>query len=99
MPGRTRFEHGEQSGMARFSSTLGDGDLERALLLKGVGARDLREPRCGCCGRRPLVGESMYLYGREELCELCRAGRSEAPSARRLVLHLEHGISVRRLAA
>jgi len=85
--------------MLRSASALQEGDLERALLLKGVSARDVREPRCGCCGRRPLIGESMYLYGREELCELCRAGRQEPPSARRLVLHVEHGISVRRLAA
>lgn len=85
--------------MLRSTSVPEPGDLERALLLRGVSARDLREPRCGCCGRRPLIGESMYLYGREELCELCRGGRDDTPSARRLVLHLEHGISVRRLAA
>ena len=85
--------------MLRTASVHDTGDLERALLLKGVSARDLREPRCGCCGRRPLIGESMYLYGHEELCELCRAGRDDVPSARRLVLHLEHGVSVRRLAA
>lgn len=85
--------------MLRPSSTLEERDLERALLARGVSARDLREPRCGCCGRRPLIGESMYLYGREELCELCRAGRDGSPAARRLVLHAEHGISVRRLAA
>lgn len=85
--------------MLRSTSAPQEGDLERALLLKGVSARDLREPRCGCCGRRPLIGESMYLYEREELCELCRACRDGAPSARRLVLHAEHGMSVRRLAA
>ena len=85
--------------MLRSVATLTEPDLERALLRKGVAARDLREPTCGCCGRRPLIGETMYRYGPEEVCELCRAGRAEPPSDHRLVLHLEHGISVRRLAA
>ena len=85
--------------MLRSLSGLSEPDLERALLIKGVHARDDREPRCGDCRRRPLIGETMYRYGREELCELCRSGRAEPPSDHRLVLHLEHGISVRRLAA
>ena len=85
--------------MLRSVTTLSEPDRERALLRKGVQARDVREPTCGDCGRRPLIAETMYRYGREEVCELCRAGRSQQPSDQRLVLHLEHGISVRRLAA
>ncbi len=85
--------------MLRSVTTLSEPDLERALLRKGVHARDVREPTCGDCGRRPLIGETMYRYGRQEVCELCRGGRTEPPSDHRLVLHLEHGISVRRLAA
>jgi hypothetical protein len=85
--------------MLRSVTALSEPDLERALLRKGVHARDLREPTCGDCGRRPLIGETMYRYGRDEVCELCRADRPQAPSDRRLVLHVEHGISVRRLAA
>lgn len=98
-PGRTRLERGEPRSMLRSLDTLSETDLERALLRKGVQARDVREPTCGDCGRRPLIGESMYRYGRAEVCELCRTGRAEPPSDRRLVLHVEHGISVRRLAA
>ena len=85
--------------MLRFAPTLSEPDLERELLRKGVNERDGSEPRCGDCGRRPLIGETMHRYARVEVCELCSAERTQAPTARRLVLHVEHGLSVRRLAA
>jgi hypothetical protein len=85
--------------MLRSAPTLSEPDLERELLRKGVSARDVREPRCGDCGRRPLIGETVHRYGRVEVCELCRSARVQPPCAQRLVLHAEHGISVRRLAA
>ena len=71
--------------MLRSVTTLSEPDLERALLRKGVHARDVREPTCGDCGRRPLIGETMYRYGREEVCELCRTGRATQPTDHRLV--------------
>ncbi len=85
--------------MLRSAPTLSEPDLERELLRQGVSARDVREPRCGDCGRRPLIGETVYRYGRVEVCELCRPARAQAASDQRLVLHAEHGLSVRRLAA
>jgi hypothetical protein len=85
--------------MLRPVPTLDEPDLERELLRKGVVARDVREPRCGDCGRRPLIGETVHRYGAQEVCELCRMTRAEAPTAQRTVLHAEHGVSVRRLAA
>lgn len=77
----------------------GEPDLHRALLAKGVVAREGREPRCAECGRRPLIGETMYRFAGDEVCELCRPARPGPAAARRIVLHLEHGLSVRRLAA
>ena len=85
--------------MLRSAPTLSEPDLERALLRKGVSARDVREPCCGDCGRHPLIGETMHRFARIEVCELCRATRADAPTAQRTVLHAEHGLSVRRLAA
>ncbi len=85
--------------MLRSAPTLSEPDLERELLRKGVTERDGLEPCCGDCGRRPLIGETMHRYGRVEVCELCSSARGETASARRLVLHAEHGLSVRRLAA
>lgn len=85
--------------MLRPLISLSEPDLERELLRKGVSARDAREPRCGDCGRRPLIGETVHRYGRDEVCELCRPARAQPPSAQRTVLHTEHGVSVRRLAA
>lgn len=85
--------------MLRSAPTLSEPDLERELLRQGVSARDVREPRCGDCGRRPLIGETVHRYGRDEICELCRPARAQPPTARRTVLHAEHGLSVRRLAA
>ena len=85
--------------MLRPFSGLSESDLERALLRKGVDSRDARSPRCAECGRQPLIGESIHRYERDAVCELCRPRRRAEPLRTHLVLHLEHGLSVRRLAA
>ena len=79
--------------------------LERVLLRRGVGALEADRHRCADCGRTPLTGEHVHLYGAEEdriVCELCRPLRREAPLATETVRHCEHGHTVRltaRLAA
>ena len=71
--------------------------LERLLLLRGVGElRDGRD-RCSDCGRTPLVGEQVHLYARRQgvVCELCSVLRGDSPVASELVRHSEHGHTVR----
>ena len=85
--------------MLRPFGGLSETDLERALLRKGVDKRDASSPRCGECGRQPLIGERVHRYERDAVCELCRPRRRAAPLATHLVLHQEHGLSVRRIAA
>jgi hypothetical protein len=72
--------------------------FERVLLRRGVGALEADRHRCADCGRTPLTGEHVHLYGgRHEriVCALCRPGRREAPLATELVRHCEHGYTVR----
>lgn len=71
--------------------------LERVLLRRGVGALEANRHRCTDCGRTPLTGEHIHLYGRVQgiVCELCRALRREAPVATEIVRHSEHGHTVR----
>jgi hypothetical protein len=72
--------------------------LERVLLRRGVGALEADRLSCADCGRTPLTGEHVNVYGgRDELivCALCRPGRREAPLATELVRHCEHGYTVR----
>jgi hypothetical protein len=72
--------------------------LERLLLRRGVGALEADRHRCADCGRSPLIGEHVHLYEEPAegvVCELCRPLRREAPVARKIVLHSEHGHSVR----
>ena len=75
--------------------------LERVLLRRGVGALEADRHRCTDCGRTPLIGESVHLYGspsakaRGIVCELCRTMRREAPVATEIVRHSEHGHAVR----
>lgn len=85
--------------MLRGLSRLSEGDLERRLLRKGVDARDAEGPGCAECGRHPLIGETVHRYERDTVCELCRPRRRGAPLRSVVVLHLEHGLSVRRIAA
>lgn len=72
--------------------------LESVLLRRSVGALEADRDRCADCGRTPLTGELIHLYGRRRIrmiCELCRLGRRDAPVASELVRHCEHGNAVR----
>lgn len=75
--------------------------LERVLLRRGVGALEADRHRCADCGRTPLTGEHVHLYGSPPartdriVCELCRPLRREAPAATEIVRHSEHGHAVR----
>jgi hypothetical protein len=56
------------------------GDLELALLRRGVHDRVADLKRCRRCHRTPLIGEKVYFYEREiMLCELCRALERDEP--------------------
>jgi hypothetical protein len=78
--------------------------LERVLLRRGVGALEADRARCADCGRTPLTGEHIHLYGarparREEIvCELCRPLRRDMPIASETVRHCQHGHTVRLMA-
>lgn len=71
--------------------------LERFLLRRGVGLLAADRNRCTDCGRTPLVGEHIHLYGRaaDVVCELCRPLRHDAPLASETVRHTERGQTVR----
>jgi hypothetical protein len=71
--------------------------LEHILLRRSVGALEADRHRCTDCGRTPLTGEHVHLYGRAHgiVCELCRPLRREAPVATEIVRHSEHGHTVR----
>jgi hypothetical protein len=71
-------------------------DLERELLRRSVDALRGGGPRCGGCGRSPLVGEHVHVYERgTRLCELCSALRADAPERSELVRHGSSGQAVR----
>jgi hypothetical protein len=75
--------------------------LERVLLRRGVGALEANRHCCADCGRTPLTGEHVHLYGSPAaradgiVCELCRPLRRQAPVATEIVRHSEHGHAVR----
>jgi hypothetical protein len=72
--------------------------LERGLLLRSLDALEADRSRCSDCGRTPLTGEEIHLFGgrRERIvCELCRPLRREAPVASEIVRHCEYGQAVR----
>jgi hypothetical protein len=82
--------------------------LERVLLRRGVGALEADRARCADCGRTPLTGEHVHLYGSPSaprrspsaqrhrlVCELCRPLRRDVPVASEIVRHCEHGHTVR----
>jgi len=44
--------------------------------------------RCSDCGRTPLIGEHVHLYGATDVvCELCRMLRPDMPVSSALVSH------------
>jgi hypothetical protein len=71
--------------------------LERSLLRRGVGVLAADRNRCVDCGRTPLIGEHVHLFGRaaQIVCELCRPLRREPPLASEIVRHAERGHAVR----
>jgi hypothetical protein len=70
--------------------------LELALLRRGVDQRAAGRERCSRCDRSPLIGERVYVYGRDSiLCELCRALAGDAPLRSRLVHGPAFGHSLR----
>jgi hypothetical protein len=73
--------------------------LERILLMRGLGALEADRSHCADCGRTPLTGEHVHLYESSQshvlVCELCRQLRREPSLASELVRHCEHGQTVR----
>jgi hypothetical protein len=72
--------------------------LERVLLRRSLGA--LEADRCSCadCGRTPLTGEQVHIYGAAQprlVCALCRPAHRDSPLTSELVRHCEHGHTVR----
>jgi len=79
---------------------ISEGDLERELLRKSVGALAAGRPSCDHCGRTPLVGERAHLFADGALlCDLCRPRRTDRPESSEVVHHSERGHTVRRRAA
>jgi len=75
--------------------------LEQLLLRQGIGALRADRTCCDDCGRTPLVGEQVHLYGGRRprtVCELCSIRRREEPTASAAVRHTERGHAVRVLA-
>lgn len=72
--------------------------LERVLLRRGVGVLEADRNTCSDCGRTPLVGEQVHVFGAARnriVCELCRPHRHDAPLASEVVRHFERGHTVR----
>jgi hypothetical protein len=79
---------------------ISEGDLERELLRKSVGALEADRASCGDCGRTPLVGERIHRFDDGALvCELCRPRHSGHPERSEVVHHSERGQTVKRRAA
>ena len=76
-------------------------ELERSLLMRGLGALTADRMSCSDCGRTPLTGEQVHLYdarsagSSDVVCELCRQLRREPPLLTEAVRHGEHGQTVR----
>lgn len=82
--------------MLSWNQLLGEPELEIRLLRKGHDTRAAAELHCADCGRVPLTGEQVFEFDQGSVCTLCRDGHSGSPRAISPVLHVEHGISVRR---
>jgi hypothetical protein len=75
---------------------LSEPDLERELLRKSVSLMDAGRHRCNDCGRTPLMGERVHVYGRGVVvCELCRVLRADAPQRSEQVRSEDRGVTVR----
>jgi hypothetical protein len=76
--------------------------LEQVLLRRGLGALEADRSRCSDCGRTPLIGEQVHLYGGRQprtVCELCRPLRSDVPLASEIVRHFGHAVRLTARAA
>jgi hypothetical protein len=71
--------------------------LERHLLVRGVGSLTADRHRCIDCERTPLVGERIHVYERSPgiVCELCSRLRRGVPLGSEIVRHSELGHTVR----
>ncbi|PTL56443.1 MULTISPECIES: hypothetical protein [Solirubrobacterales] len=74
---------------------LSERDLERQLLRNSVGRLRADRHACADCGRTPLVGEHVHLYGSRTVCQLCRPHRRAEPESTVVVHHSERGQAVR----
>ena len=82
--------------LAHMDPTAHVGQLERLLLLRGVGSLAADRSTCEDCGRTPLAGERVHRYEHSGIvCELCRPRRRPTPAASAIVRHSEHGQTVR----
>lgn len=96
VPAGERAETAKQPPMPRTATTIGERDLERALLRRSVDAAGDEIDRCADCRRTPLIGETLYRYGvAVALCELCRPLRREEPTSSELVRNSDCGDAVR----
>ena len=85
--------------MPRTLPTLLPADLELRLLRKGVGELTAGRAPCIDCGRTPLFGERVHVYGVAAVCDLCRTRHRDAPDRTERVHHCEHGHTVKVRAA
>jgi hypothetical protein len=69
--------------------------IERALLRRSVDMLTGERPCCAHCHRTPLVGERVYFYDEQIVCELCRPRRREHEQRSELVRSPEHKRAVR----
>ena len=82
--------------MLRSARGIGERDLERRLLRRGLGELTAGRHACGSCGRTPLVGEELHTYPQDVVvCTLCRAGRTDMPERSERVQHPAGGYTVR----
>jgi len=60
--------------------------------------RALAGTREGCagCHRTPLVGETVYFFGEQMVCELCKPLRHDEPTRSQVVHSSEHELTVKR---
>ncbi len=68
---------------------------EISLLGKGRGDGHAGQSMCSHCGRTPLVGEHVHLYGERIVCQLCRHLRREPPGQTVVVHSSEHRRAVK----
>ena len=75
----------------RRSSTA----VAAALVRRSVGALSSSRDSCRHCRRTPLVGECVYVFGDDLVCELCLPQRRAAPDRTLLVRSSESAGAVR----